>query len=151
MDELGGGPDAEPNAATGGPTKAIPTAAPGIQVAEHWPNVAKQMGDIALIRSMTNREGAHPRAVYQLHTGYIPSGGVKFPSFGAVVAKELAATDFDLPSFVSVGRRDNIGAGFLGMQFAPFTVQNPNQMPANAELPLFMNAARFNRREQAER
>src|SRR4051812_30231492 len=32
------------------------------------------------------------------------------------------------------------------MRFAPFGVQNPNQMPANAELPAFLNATRFNRR-----
>jgi hypothetical protein len=131
---------------TAGPTKSIPTAAPGVQVAEHWPNVAKQLGDITLIRSMTNKEGAHPRAVYQLHTGYLPAGGVKFPSFGAIAAKELGPPDFDLPHFVSVGRRNNIGAGFLGMQFAPFTVQNPNQMPSNVQLPAGVAADRFTRR-----
>jgi hypothetical protein len=149
---MNGGPsqfetfDPKPGGSTGGPTKAIPTAVPGIQIAEHWPNVAKQMGDLALIRSMTNKEGAHPRAVYQLHTGYIPSGGVKYPSFGAVAAKELGPPDFDLPHFVSVGRRSNIGSGFLGMQFAPFAVLNPNQMPSNVELPGGMTAQRFNRR-----
>src|SRR5437016_5084868 len=149
---MNGGPsqfetfDPKPGHANGGPTKAIDTAISGVQLAEHWTNLAAQMQNIALIRSMTNKEGAHPRAVYQLHTGYIPSGGVKFPSFGAVAAKELAPPDFDLPHFVSVGQRDNIGAGFLGMQFAPFTVLNPNQMPSNVELPGGMTAQRFHRR-----
>ena len=32
------------------------------------------MKDIALIRSMTNKEGNHQRATYQLHTGYVPTG-----------------------------------------------------------------------------
>jgi hypothetical protein len=149
---MNGGPsqfetfDPKPDTTAGGPTKAIPTPVSGIQVAEHWPNVAKQLGDIALIRSLTNKEGAHPRAVYQLHTGYIPSGGVKFPSLGALVAKELGPPEFDLPHFVSVGRRSGIGSGFLGMQFAPFTVQNPNQMPSNVELPTSVNTQRFHRR-----
>src|SRR5690242_9106477 len=123
---MNGGPsqfetfDPKPGTDTGGPTKAIPTAIPGVQVAEHWPHVAKQLGDIALIRSLNNKEGAHPRAVYQLKTGYLPAGGVKFPAFGSVVAKEIGPQDFDLPSFVSISnRRDTIGSGFLGMQFAP--------------------------------
>jgi len=38
------------------------------------------------------------------------------------------------------------GIGFLGMQFAPFVVNNPNQMPNNAELPSGVNGQRFNRR-----
>src|SRR6516165_9711475 len=59
---MNGGPsqfetfDPKPGTTTGGPTKAIPTTIPGVQVAEHWPHVAEQMGDIALIRSMTNKE-----------------------------------------------------------------------------------------------
>ena len=76
--------DPKPDTANGGPTKAIDTAAAGIRIAEGWPNVAKIMNDIALVRSMTNREGEHARATYQLHTGYIPGGGVKHPSFGSV-------------------------------------------------------------------
>jgi hypothetical protein len=149
---MNGGPsqletfDPKPGTDNGGPTKGIPTKVSGVQIAEHWPNVAKQLGDIALIRSMTNKEGAHPRAVYQLKTGYLPVGGTKHPSYGAVVAKEIAPPDFDLPSFVSIGKRDTIGSGFLGMQFAPFAVQNPNQMPNNVELAGGVTNQRFNRR-----
>src|SRR5438128_4695146 len=51
--------DPKPGAATGGPTQAIPTAVSGIQIAEGWTQVARQMADIAVIRSMTNREGEH--------------------------------------------------------------------------------------------
>src|ERR1700736_4040902 len=76
--------DPKPGTEHGGPTQAIPTAAGGIQVAEAWPNVAKTMKDIALIRSMTNKEGEHQRATYQLHTGYVPSGSVKYPSTGSI-------------------------------------------------------------------
>src|SRR6266478_5942540 len=149
---MNGGPsqfetfDPKPGTDNGGPTKGIPTSIPGVQIAENWPKVAKQLDDIALIRSMTNKEGAHPRAVYQLKTGYLPSGAAKYPAFGALVAKEIAPPDFDLPSFVSIGKRDTIGSGFLGMQYAPFSVLNPNQMPSNAELPGGINNQRFNRR-----
>lgn len=150
---MNGGPsqfetfDPKPGAETGGPTKAIDTAAQGIQIAEHWPNVAKAMRDISLIRSVTNKEGAHPRAVYQLHTGYIPTAAVKYPTFGSVVAKELGEPEFDLPSFVAVtGRRGNPGSGILGMRYAPFVVGDPNRMPRNVERPRDVAADRFDRR-----
>src|SRR5205823_11583264 len=54
--------DPKPGTTNGGPTKAISTAANGIQIAESWPQVAKVMNDIAIIRSMTNKEGEHQRA-----------------------------------------------------------------------------------------
>jgi hypothetical protein len=139
--------DPKPGHKNGGPTKAINTTVPGIQVAEHWPNVARAMKDIALIRSMTNREGEHQRATYQLHTGYLPAGGIKHPTFGSLVAKELGQDDFDLPHFVSVGGRlATLGSSFLGMRYAPFAIQNPSQPPSNVALPRGVSDSRFGRR-----
>lgn len=121
--------DPKPGQETGGPTKAISTSVAGIEIAENWSNVAKQMNDIALIRSMTNKEGNHQRAAYQVHTGYVPSGSVKHPSLGSAIAKEIGDAAHDLPSVVSIGR--TIGAGFLGVDYEPFAVQNPGQIPVN--------------------
>src|SRR5207245_5193290 len=45
--------DPKPGKTNGGPTKAIPTAVSGIDIAEDWPQTAKAMKDIALISSMT--------------------------------------------------------------------------------------------------
>src|SRR5260370_13395245 len=94
--------DPKPGHANGGETKAIDTAVPGIQIASSWSNVAKAMHDISIVRSMTNREGNHQRATYQLHTGYSPSGSVKHPSFGSVTAAELGDPKFDLPPIGSI-------------------------------------------------
>src|SRR5262245_13143387 len=139
--------DPKPDTSIGGPTKAIDTAVSGIRIAEHWPNVARAMKEIALVRSMTNREGEHQRATYQLHTGYAPAGSIKHPAFGALVAAELGPKDFDLPHFVSVGNRfTTIGSSFLGMRYAPFVVGNPSQMPGNVELPRGVGDRRFGRR-----
>ncbi|HKB37500.1 MAG TPA: DUF1501 domain-containing protein [Gemmataceae bacterium] len=139
--------DPKPGTSVGGPTKAIDTAVSGIQIAENWPNVARAMKEIALVRSMTNREGEHQRAAYQLHTGYVPAGGLKHPAFGALVAAELGPKDFDLPHFVSIGSRfTTIGSSFLGMRYAPFVVGNPSQMPGNVELPRGVGDKRFGRR-----
>jgi uncharacterized protein (DUF1501 family) len=95
---------------------------------------------------MTGREGNHQRAVYQLHTGYAPSGSIKYPSLGSLVASELGDPAFDLPHFVQIGGREVIGSGFLGMNYAPFVVLNPDQMPANAILPAGVQDQRFTRR-----
>jgi hypothetical protein len=139
--------DPKPGTTTGGPTHAIDTAAAGIRIAEGWTNLARQMRDVALIRSMTNREGEHARAVYQLHTGYAPGGAVRHPSLGSTVAKEIGPRSFDLPSFVSVGgRAASIGSGFLGAAYAPFVVQDPNRMPGNVALPAGVADSRFGRR-----
>jgi uncharacterized protein (DUF1501 family) len=121
--------DPKPEHEHGGGTKAIETAVPGIRIAHDWEQTARVMNEIALIRSLTNKEGNHQRAVYQLHTGYAPSGSVKHPSFGSLVAQQLADAQAELPSVVSIGRTE--GAGFLGVDYEPFVVDNPGQTPQN--------------------
>jgi uncharacterized protein (DUF1501 family) len=133
----------KPGADTQGPTRAIPTAVPGIQIAEHWKRLAGVTRDVALIRSMTSPEGNHGRATYLLHTGYSPSGGVVHPGFGSLVASEIAPADFDLPSFVSI-QGESIGPSFLGVQYAPFVVTDPNRPPDNLAAPV--SSARLHRR-----
>jgi len=145
---MGGGPsqfetfDPKPNHANGGETKAISTSVSGIQIAQGWENTAAVIDDLAIIRSMTNKEGSHPRATYQMHTGYIPSGSVKHPSLAASIAKEISDPQFDLPAVVSVGQTQ--GAGFLGVQYEPFMVQDPNRMPQNVATGVPTN--RYSRR-----
>jgi hypothetical protein len=141
--------DPKPGHTNGGPTQSTATAVNGIRIADSWPTVAREMRDIALVRSMNNREGEHQRATYLMHTGYLPLGGVRFPTIGSVVASEIAPREFDLPHFVGIGPRGlggNINSGFLGMQYAPFSVPNPEQLPNNVQLPAGSDQARFNRR-----
>src|SRR5262245_21131085 len=138
---MAGGPsqfetfDPKPGAATQGPTKAIPTAVPGIQIAEHWPKTAGVTDELAILRSMTSKEGNHGRATYLLHTGYAPSGGIVHPGLGSIVAKELGPADFDLPHFVSI-QGTSAGPSFLGVQYAPFVVTDPNRPPDNLAAPV---------------
>jgi hypothetical protein len=139
--------DPKPGHTNGGPTQAIQTAATGIRIAEGWTNVAREMRHLAIVRSMTSREGEHQRAVYQMHTGYLPLAALRYPSLGSIVTSEIGPRDFDLPSFVSIGNRlGTIGSGFLGMAHAPFVVADPSRMPANTQRAAFVNQSRFNRR-----
>jgi hypothetical protein len=141
--------DPKPGTENGGPTKAISTAVAGIQIAEGWEETAKQMKDIAVIRSMTNKEGQHERAVYQLHTGYIPSGSIKHPALGCNIARELASADRELPAVVSIGNGraagvGGSGAGFLGVDYEPFHVANPGNLPEYVATTV--DTSRFKRR-----
>ena len=123
--------DPKPGTDQGGPTEAIQTSVPGIYLAQHWPCLSQIAGDVAFIRSVTNREGNHQRARYQLHTGYLPGGGLKHPHFGSVISKEKGTSRHDLPDFVSIGR--TLDAGFLGTEFSPFTLKG-QRPPENTRL-----------------
>lgn len=136
--------DPKPGTSNGGPTKAIRTAVPGYSVAEHWPKVAQMMKDLSVIRSMQGKEAAHARGTYHLHTGRRMTGALKFPNFGSVVAKQIGDPRSDMPNFVSIG--NTLSAGFLGIQYAPFVVNRPGQLPNDVapDVPF----SRLNRRLQ---
>ncbi len=121
----------------GGGTKSIATAVPGTAFAEHWPETASVADRLAVIRSMTSKEGSHPRATYLLHTGYLPIPGIRHPTLGSIVASRLAAetgaADGDLPPVVRIGARgrSDSGAGFFGARWEPFEIGDPDEPPAN--------------------
>lgn len=128
--------DPKPGHANGGETKAIKTAVAGIEISENLPETAKSMQDLCLIRSMNSREGAHPRATYLMHTGYLPTATVKFPTLGSIVASELGDKASELPSFVRIGGRGlgGDGAGLLGVDYDPLVMQAPGRPPENTAL-----------------
>ena len=125
---MSGGPptidiwDLKPGATTGGPFKPIATTGEG-QICEHMPLLAKQMHNMSIVRSMSTREADHMRGRYYMHTGYVPNPNIEHPSYGAVVAHEMASKvpHLEIPPFVSVGG-GSVGPGFLGMTYAPFVV-----------------------------
>ena len=130
---LTGGPsqtdtfDPKPGHANSGPFKPIETAVPGLRLGPHLPKLARQANDLAVVRSMTSKEGDHGRATYYLRTGYLPQGPVRHPSLGALVANEFEDGSAELPGFVSISpfRAFNaaaFGAGFLGPRCAPLIV-----------------------------
>ena len=130
---MNGGPatidlwDLKPGHANGGPYKAIATKAPGLKIGEHLPKLASWGDCLAVIRSMTTKEGDHGRAAYLLRTGNLPLGGIDFPTLGSLVAKELHREGADLPPFVSIApqrflAQNAFGPGFLGPLYAPLLV-----------------------------
>jgi len=150
---MSGGPshmdtwDLKPGTDTGGEFKAIKTSVPGVEICEHLPTVAKQMQNLSVIRSLVTNEGSHERGRVLMHTARQPSVVVNYPSLGAVASQQLTSKDLALPGFISIGRPSD-GPGFLGMNYAPFTVQNPGQPPTNIRTPGGIDEQRIRRRQQ---
>ena len=134
--------DMKPGRPTGGLFRPIGTNVAGTQVCELMPKLAQQMDKLAVIRSMHTSEIDHPGGIYLMHTGYRPSGNVRFPELGAVVAKYRGRDEADLPNFVKLSSNGDAGAGFLGPKYQPFSIGSEggmppfsvSQMPADAEL-----------------
>jgi hypothetical protein len=135
---MAGGPsqtdtfDLKPGHANGGPSKEIETSVPGIRISEHLPGLAQQMKDIAIIRSLTTTEGDHQRGTELMMTGYRPGGAnVNYPVLGSSIAKELGRRDSEIPNYISVSpfRFAQLGAGFLGPDYAPLTVSGQSDDP----------------------
>jgi len=148
---MNGGPshldtfDLKPGHAIGGEFRPVSTAATGVQICEHLPQLAKQMKHVALVRSMTSKEGSHERGRYLLQTGYLPAGSVSHPSIGSIISDELGEAGAATPSFVSVAL-PSTGAGFLGMSHAAFHIPDANFKPPNAAPAAGVNNIRFKRR-----
>src|SRR5262249_57130606 len=115
-------------------SKPIATSASSVQISEHLPTVAKQMHHLSIIRSLVTNEGSHERGRVLLHTARQPNPATQFPSIGSVTTHLLTPKDLALPGFIAVGRPAD-GPGFLGMNYAPFTGQNPRQPPTNTKTP----------------
>jgi hypothetical protein len=130
---MSGGPsqidtfDLKPDHANGGEFKEIATAVPGVKISEHLPKIAKFTDKMAILRSLSSKEGDHGRAAHLFHTGHLPGGGVAYPTLGSLISKELAPKHLDLPAFVSIApyrlfSPAAFSAGFLGPAHEPLVV-----------------------------
>ncbi len=135
--------DPKPGRPTGGPFKAIETNVKGIRISEHLPRLAKQMKRMALVRSLTSKEGNHERARHLMHTGYPPQGGVDHPAFGSVVA--LTRDSRTLPGYVAIGGPGE-DAGFLDASYSPFPVLDPTKPTRNLGYAGGVDPGRFDMR-----
>ncbi len=135
---MGGGPsqldtfDPKPGHANGGDVKAIATRTTGLQWSANLPQLAEQSDKLAVFRSLTTKEGNHQRASYLLHTSYVPSSSVNYPTLGSAVAHAIRQPTSELPAFVRIGRTQNSGnGGFLGTEFDAFQMNSATRMPDN--------------------
>jgi hypothetical protein len=103
------------------PWKFQPYGDSGIPVSELFPNIARHVDSLAVIRSMTSNFSEHTNANYFLHTGVGIQGR---PSMGAWFGYGLGSECQDLPGFLVLnsglippGGLDNFNSGFLPATF----------------------------------
>ncbi|MFN4258406.1 MAG: DUF1501 domain-containing protein [Gemmataceae bacterium] len=139
---MSGGPptidlwDMKPESNNGGPHRPVQTAAPGVMITEHMPKTAAQFKNLSIVRSLVTSEGDHNRGTILMTTGRTPSPVVQYPTIGAITSHQLTPSDLDLPGFISIGGGGmRTSPGFLGMNYAAFTVQNPGTPPPNMRPP----------------
>ncbi len=107
----------------------------GIEVSDLFPNVAKHVDRLAIIRSMTSNFPEHTSANYFLHTGHGLQGR---PSMGAWVTYGLGSECDDLPGFIILnggltppGGLDCFGNGFLPATYQGSVLQPKQESLAN--------------------
>jgi hypothetical protein len=130
--------------------KAIPTKAPGIQLAEPLTHTAQIADKISVVRSVTSPTGAHEIGTHYMLTGFLPLPGFAVPGYGAV-ASQLLGPRSALPPYISVQQpTDGMDAGFLGAALNPFY---PGGDPASGgfkvrdlDAPADLTAQRIDRR-----
>lgn len=124
---MGGGPstmdiwDLKPDSKTGGPFRPISTSG-DVEICEHMPLMAKQMHNMAIVRSMSTREADHMRGRYYMHTGYVPNPNITHPSYGSVLSNQLDR-ELMIPQFISING-GSMGPGFLGAEYAPLVLNS---------------------------
>src|SRR5262245_40743768 len=119
--------DMKPGHANGGEFKEVATKAPGLRFSEHLPKLGEMAERLAVVRSLSTKEGDHGRGTYVVRTGQKPQGPVQYPAIGSSLSKALANEDDTVPHYVSITpyRAFNQAAfspGFLGPRYAPLTV-----------------------------
>ena len=102
-----------------GEFKEIKTNVPGVRFCEHLPKLAKVADKFAILRGVSHTLAAHALGTQYLMTGNRPLPSLRYPSYGAVVSKEMESSK-ELPSFVAVPKQGNYPTGYLGVEYGPF-------------------------------
>jgi Protein of unknown function (DUF1501) len=118
-----------------GEFKPISTSVAGVQVCEHLPRLARDMGRLSLIRSFRHHNSDHGRADHYMLTGYFPGAGFnpglkpnnQRPSHGSVIARRLGPRG-SVPPYICLPKmHPSCGSAYLGAGAAPFVIDaDPN-------------------------
>jgi len=130
-----------------GTFRPIRTNVAGVDICEHFPLLARQAHQYALVRSVTHAEGNHPAGCYWMITGRryprAPSRSVAMsredhPHLGSILARVHPADSPAVPSFVTLPEQMNPNgpiragqhAGFLGGACDPMVINGDPNTPS---------------------
>ena len=138
--------DPKPGRKTQGEFNPIKTTVPGMEISEIFPQLAKQMHNASLIRSIAGTNGDHGRAQYELQTGFNQSPNILHPGFGSLVVHEREPLGH-LPAFISISGQA-ARAGHLGQQCEAYYVGRPGEKDPYLAFPEGISHARGMQRLQ---
>jgi len=141
-----------------GEFRPIDTRAPGLQICEHLPDLARQGDKFSLLRSFTHNDSGHGHADHYMLTGYAPSAAFnpalkpnnERPSHGSIIARKRGPQGA-VPPYVSVVKMHNsAGAAYLGASASPFVAEGDPNTPGfsvpDLIPPLSVDASRLEHR-----
>jgi len=141
---------------------AIDTAVDGVKFTEGLENIGAVMDRGTLIKTYRAADLGHilhSRHQYHWHTAYEPPLTVAAPHIGSWISRSLGPLNPDLPAFIDIGQTFDSGekeslkafhtSGFLGSEFAPFFLVEPDQAVEAVKPPVGMSDTRFAKRYQA--
>jgi hypothetical protein len=128
-----------------GPVQSIQTSADGILLSEYLPNIARNMHNAALVRSVTSNQGAHMQAGYLMHTSYQKRGTITHPTFGSWVSKLTGSINTTIPNHVKINGGAG-GSGFLEAKHGAVPIGNPRAGLANSRAADYLDINRFDSR-----
>jgi hypothetical protein len=140
----------------------IDTAVDPIKFTRGLEQIASVMDRGAVIRSFMAADLGfilHSRHQYHWHTGYIPPQPMAMPHLGSVISRTLGPRNADMPPFVAIGQTvEGAGeiatlkafhtAGFLGSEYGPFLIVDPQDAASAVRPPKMLGERRFRSRRQ---
>jgi uncharacterized protein (DUF1501 family) len=144
-----------------GPFKPIATKAPGMEISEIFPKMAKHADKYSLVRSCYHTATAvHDTGYQMMQSGRLFSGGIEHPHIGCVLGYEKGQRG-EVPAHVllprPIGRTGgNLphghSAGYLGKQYDPFILNadpsDPKFKVPDLLPPEYISAIRAERRQK---
>ncbi len=124
--------DPHPGTPSGGEVKDLATTAADIRISSLMPQMAEQMHECLLLRSLTSKEGDHEAGSAFVRTGYRPEPTLKYPTLGSIIAHELPQPALEIPPYVVLTPRIPVPeGGYLGNEWNGFRVFQPGSGVSN--------------------
>ena len=128
--------DLKPNAPVeiAGPHRPIKTNVSGVEICEHFPQMARMMDKFTVIRSLVDAQSGHD--AFQCYTGRKPNGTAPLGGWaplGSIVSKLQGPVHRATPPFVSMcyecthGPYNEPGPGMLGVAQSSFRPTGPSR------------------------
>jgi hypothetical protein len=128
--------------------KFSPRGQSGIETSDLFPNLARQIDDVALIRSMHTSHSNHYNATLGMHTG---SFAFARPSIGSWISYGLGTANRNLPSFLALApQMPYAGTQVWSADFLPGAHQGTRVVPGTEPVANLVRRVPTSRQQELE-